>query len=631
MLKLLRRGVKTWVAKILLGLLILSFAIWGIGDIFLGRTESAVAAVGNTEVDANRYMQMVRRQQLQMTVQRQQGVTLADLRAAGIDRQILSTLVREAAYSEELELMDVQVATESVAEAIRRNPAFLDTEGRFDPNRYRDRLNQIGYSGPEYELSLRGALAQTILADAVSVGTLPAGVAETIARWQGEMRGVSTLALTPDAAPEPAEPADDQLQAFFAIDSAAFREPERRWGRYIRLIPAQLAKDIELTDEEIETEYKARIDSYSVAPARTVEQIVFPDEATAAEAARRIEAEEAGFAEVAAEQNISVANLSLGSVGLGELPEAVDKAVFAIEEPGIVGPVKVLDGFALLNVTAVVTGSTRPLDEVRDDVAKGLALRHAQGLARKKATEIDEIRAGGATLEEIASRLGVEVAKFSGLAGDGTVVEGDVPALAADPRFVAEVAAASVGQERDVIELVDGGYALVMLDRVAEEHLPEFTTVRDKVAEAWKTEERMKALEARAVQLVTEAGAEGLPAIGTVLGEEPVELPAMLRNQIPQMIGTELSERIFKAEQGDIVLGRTAGSRSVLIVLVREIVALEGDALAERTKAIADGFNRSIAQDSLELYGRSLERRHGATFSQSAVDSVFERLGQIGY
>ena len=163
---------------------------------------------------------------------------------------------------------------------------------------------------------------------------------------------------------------------------------------------------------------------------------------------------------------------------------------------------KVLDGHALLNITAVVQGSTRPLEEVRDEVAEALALRHAEGLARKKATEIDEIRAGGATLEEIAEQLELEVVKFSGLAADGTVLEGDVPGLAADPNFAAEVQAANVGDERDVIELVDRGYALVMLDRVLEAHLPEFENVRERVAEAWKAEQRLQALEARAAELI---------------------------------------------------------------------------------------------------------------------------------
>lgn len=631
MLELIRRGVKTWVAKILLGLLILSFAVWGVGDIFLGTSNATIGVVGETEVDAERYASMIRRQQVQMTMQRREAITLADLRTAGIDRQILATLIREAAFDEELATLELGVSVEEVAKMIRMNPAFLGADGKFDPNRYRERLGQSGYSAPEFELASRNLLGQSILAEAVRVGSLPEGASELIAKWQGETRGITTLALLPATAEEPEAPSDDVLQKFFEADSAAFREPERRWGRYIRLNPADLAKDIKPTDEEIGAEYDARIDAFTTKPSRTVEQIVFTDESKATAAAGRIADGETGFAEIAAEQNISVADLSLGAVSPGDLPADVDKAVFAATEPGVIGPVKVLDGWALLNVTKLVAGGVQKLDDVRETLATAIAQRQAAGVARQRATEIDEIRAGGATMEEIAEKIGVPLVKFEGLAADGTVAAGEVPTLAADPRFVAETQSAAVGDERDVIELTDGGFALVIIDRIAEDHLPEFAKVKDRVLAAWKTEQRLKALEEKAAGLISEAGDGGMAAIGAAIGEEPVALPAAARNQIPPMIGRDLRDRVFKAEPGEILVGRSPGDQSVLIVEVREVVEMSGEALTKSVEEIDKAFASAIGADTLEFFGRALEERHGATFNQTAIDAVFERLGQIGY
>ena len=147
MLELMRRGVKTWVAKILLALLIVSFAVWGIGDIFTGSANSTVGAVGDTKVDAERFARTIRRQQVQMTMQRRQAVSLADMRAAGLDRQTLGTLLREAAYTEELGALGLGVSTEEVARMIRTNPAFVNSEGTFDPSRYAERLGQSRFGG----------------------------------------------------------------------------------------------------------------------------------------------------------------------------------------------------------------------------------------------------------------------------------------------------------------------------------------------------------------------------------------------------------------------------------------------------------------------------------------------------
>ncbi len=631
MLNLMRRGVKTWVAKILLFLLIISFAVWGIGDIFLGANLGTVAHVGDTEIDANRYARNVQRQQHQITVQRRQGVTLDDMRAAGLDRQILASLVREATYTEELAKLDISVGPNEVAKMIRLNPAFLTNEGQFDLNRYRERLTQLGYDGPGFETAMRAALAQGILTGAVRVGTMPDGTAEAIAKWQGESRGITTLALTPDKAPDPGEPSDTDLSTFFEADKEPFREPERRWGRYIRISAADLVTGIKPTDEEIEAEYNARIEAYTAQPKRTVEQIVFPDEAQAKAAAKRIADGSSSFAEIAAEQNISVADLSLGEVGQNELATAVDTAVFALTEPGIAGPVQVLDGHALLNVTAVTTGGTRPFAEVKDEVAAGLAVRHATGLASQKASEIAELRAGGDSLEDVAKKLGVPLLEIGGLAVDGSAAEGEPPMMIADPVFMAEVQQAGPGLERDVIELATGGFAVVSIDRVAEPHLPKLETIKEKVTAAWKAEQRIKALEARAKELVEKAGTEGMAAIGTELGDTPVEMPAALRNQLPPILDQDLRVRIFTAEKDAILVDRSAGDQSVVIILVREIVPLAGETLTERVTAVEQAMSGSLADDTQEFFARALEVRHEAQVNQGAIDGVFERLGHTGY
>ena len=97
------------------------------------------------------------------------------------------------------------------------------------------------------------------------------------------------------------------------------------------------------------------------------------------------------------------------------------------------------------------------------------------------------------------------------------------------------------------------------------------------------------------------------------------------------MLTQDLRTKIFKAKQGDILVGRTAGDQSVLIVLVREVNALEGDALKERVTALETALAGGVSTDMLEYYGRALETRHGATFNQDAINSVFEHLSQVGY
>jgi len=630
MLHLLRRSVKSWVAKVLLGLLIISFGVWGIGDIFVGTSTRNVAGAGDAEISAQRFARAMQRQQNAIQRERQQVITYANLREAGIDRAVIAGLVRDAAASAELDARQIAVPTDKVREAIRSNPRFQDGEGGFSTNAYLNVLGQLGYSGQEYEQLIRELLGQQILAGAVSRGTgaLP-GVAEAIAKWQGEARAISVLALTPDSAPDPGEPTDADLRTFFEADIERFRVPERRWGRYLRVNPAEIAREMMPTDEETRAEYDARIDAFTTQPNRTVEQIVFKDGVAAADAARRLADESASWEEIAAEQNIALDNLALGQVTERDVPAASAKAIFALTEPGIAGPVQTLSGHALFKVTAVETGSVKPFEEVKDQLAQALANRRALGAVSKRANEINEIRAGGATMAEIAEKTGLALVGFAGLAANGTVATGAVPALAADPRFVTEMQAALDGEERNIIELVDGGYALVMIGRIADSHLPELDAVKDDVTGAWALEERLKALEARATSLVLKAASEGgLAAIAEELGETPSELPAFTRAQMPPTMSEVTREQIFSAAEGDLVIGRARGNQSVLLITVREVRALEGDALAERVTAAETALASSIAGDQLEFHGRAMEERHGAFVNPEAVEAVFEQLGQ---
>lgn len=722
MLDLFRRGVKTWVAKVLLAILILSFAVWGIGDIFLGGGYSKVATVGDSEVSFERYASTVRREQLRMTMQRREAVSLADFRAENQDRQVLSALVRDAVYSEELDRLGVAISRNEVFNAIRSNPNFFNSDGKFDPGIYNQRIGQSGFRSDEYERATANLLNRSILGDAIQVGQPPEGAAELIAKWQGEERGLTQVVLLPAMAPEPEAPGDDVLKAWFDADKEPFRIPERRWGSYVRLNPSEIARDITPSDAEIEAEYEARIADYSVAPKRTIEQIVFEDEAKAQDAAKRIADGEASYEEIAAEQNVSVADLSLGEVSKGELPDAVDAAIFGTDEEGVVGPVEGPFGFSLLNITDVVKEEVRPLADVRTEVSDVIARRQALGVVRDRSARIDELRAGGASMEELAKELETEIVRFQGLAPDGTVAEGEVPDLAADPQFTAEVQAAMAGDERDVVQLTDGGYALVMVDKVEESHLPEFETVRERIFDAWAAEQRMDWLDKRAEELIAAAKtgelhpaetstapanaadakdgaapeektgtgtddtadtptnetagsseessgevvasdekpesekeeaatvdnatdttaseenpgseaspASGIAAIGKAVGVEPVELPPSTRSAVPPAFSPDLTEAAFAAEQGALLHGRNRGDTAVIILSVREIVPLEGDALTARVTALEEEMQRGIVADTAEFFGRALEKRYPVEVNEAAIDSVFEQLGQSGY
>ncbi|HET7409359.1 MAG TPA: SurA N-terminal domain-containing protein, partial [Paracoccaceae bacterium] len=558
MIKFLRRAVKSLPAQILLGLLVVSFAVWGIGDIFSAGGPGAVATVGETEVPAERYADALARTQRVLSQQQREAVSMRELRETGIADATLASLVREAAFAEELDRLGIAVPAEAVRRAIVDNPAFQDGQGAFNQFLYQSRINNAGYSPQAYEAATRELLGQQLLTDAFApVAAPPPGMAEAIAAHAGEERTLAYVRLTPDMVPEPAAPGPEALAAWFEENVERFREPERRTGLYLHTNLEELAVELAPTEEEVRAEYEAHPQAYSVEATREVEQIVFDDEAAAQAALERIRAGEASFAEIAAEQNVSIADLSLGTVTREQLPDASAEAVFGVTEPGVVGPVEGIFGPMLLNVTAVQEGGTAPLEQVADRIRGVLADRLAREAAVDRANAIDDLRASGTPLPEIAEQIGLDLVRFEGLDPQGNVAAGEAPPLASVPAFMAEVNAAIGGEERDVIQMPDGSYVLVMVEEIADSHLPELDAIRDRVVEAWKAEQRMQALEERATELAARIAAQGgIEAVATAEGLGAPETLSFTRQRVPAPLSPALAEAAFAAEPGDPLTGR---------------------------------------------------------------------------
>ncbi|HLS19488.1 MAG TPA: peptidylprolyl isomerase, partial [Paracoccaceae bacterium] len=278
MINFLRRAVKSLPAQILLGLLVASFAVWGIGDVFSSGGPGAVARVGKTDLSAERFADALSRTQRMLSQQQRKAISLRELRESGIADATLAGLVSDVAFAEELSRLGIAVPKEAVRRAITDNPTFQDGQGGFSQFLYQSRISNAGFSPQAYEAATRELLGQQLLADAFApVSAPPPGMAEMIAAYAGEERELRYVRLTPDMVPAPSAPGEEALSTWFEENIEQFREPERRSGLYLHTDLEKLAAEFAPTEEEVRAEYDANPSTYTVEPTRDVEQIVFDD------------------------------------------------------------------------------------------------------------------------------------------------------------------------------------------------------------------------------------------------------------------------------------------------------------------------------------------------------------------
>jgi peptidyl-prolyl cis-trans isomerase D len=630
MLNALRKGAKSLVAKALIGLLVASFAVWGIGDIFSFRLDSRVAKVGETEVSAQRFADALSREQARLTRQAGQIVSIDMMRAAGLDRRVLGGLIRDAAFAEELGALGIEASDSAVADAIRQNSSFQDPSGRFSQQAYSLLLAQQGFSAPEFEALTRTLLGQQILIETAEAALAPApGAGARIAAYQGESRGVNMLALNLDMAPDPGTPDEGALRAFYDANPALFTEPERRWGEFVHVDAEKLRAELTPDEATLRAAYDAEIDNYTVPETRLVDQVTIPDRAAAEAAMGQLVGGAATFESLATEFGLSEADLALGKVTPADLPEAAAAAVFGEAEPGIIGPVELPVGFAVYRIREITPGGATPFEDVRDQIADRLARQEVTVRAPERANRVEELRAEGLPMPEIATGAGVSHGSFEGLARDGSLPGGArAEGVAASPAFVSEAFAALDAEERDLVETPDGGYLLIMVRRIEPSALKPLDEIRDSAIALWQDAERLKAIEARGAELSARLGEETSAwDLGDELGVAVLPVPPFTRMAPPPTLPGTLVDAIFRANSLDGVSGAGEDGKTVIVGQIASVNMPGPEALASANTRMESALTDSLQKDMAEYFARAVEAQHEAQIEPGVIEEVYRRLG----
>lgn len=610
-----RRKTSNLVVWGVLGLLV--FALAGFGASGFGGQISSVATVGDREVDVQDYANALRGEQDRIQQQTGQRPTMQDLQAMSIDRQVMEQLLAAAALEGEAERMGLSVGDARVAERIRATPAFQGPAGDFDRDTYARALQSVGLRENRFEARIRDGMARELLQVAVVAGTeVPNVYADRLAGWLAETRDVTLASVTvadlPDDLPEPD---DATLQAYHDANADRFRTPERRRITYAWITPETLAPTLPGDDDALRALYEARSDQYRL-PARVLaERLAYPD-AAAAEAARAaIEAGATTFdAEVEA-RGLTLADVDQGEIARDDVAPEVAEALFALEEPGIVGPVESSLGPALYRVNAILEPTETPFEEVRDDLAAEYSMDAARRAIDAQREDVDDRLAGGATLEDLADETDLTLGTID---WDPAVTDG----IAAYEEFRAAAEAAAEGDFPTVEGLSDGGIFALRLDAVVPPALPPLAEIRDAVAEAWRAEEIASRLADRAEALATDP-------VQDIAGT-PEVIAGVVRDATLEGVPADVVDRIFAAAPGDVfaVPGDAARAWVVRLDAVNPADLAQGPG-AELRQAIVSQTQREIASDLFQNYGRAVQDAVGFTVDDRAVQAVQAEIGGL--
>jgi peptidyl-prolyl cis-trans isomerase D len=613
MMESLRGAATGWVAKVLIGLLALSFAIWGINDVFTGYRSDSLAMVGDHEIPADAFRFTL--EQRLRNISRQTGQPITNQRAAelGLDRQVLGEMLRNGALQEQAGDMKLAVPDALVANEIAAEPMFQNSRGQFDANRFRQILRQNGFTEQMFLHEEKASKLRQALVEPVSSKiTPPETLVEAIVRHAREERDVRYLILKPNEAEVP-QPSESELKAFYDRNPQLFTAPAYRSLVLLKVEPKDLTANISLTEEEIASAYEKHKDEYRTPERRTVQQLTFATIEEARAAKQRID-QGADFLTIAKEKGVAETDFNLGHLARNEiLDKVIADAAFSLKEGQVSEPVEGKLAKAILRVTKITPEVLKPLAEVRDDLSNKLKLERAHDEILTQHGKIEDERAAGSNFESISKALGIGLINVPAIDPQGRDMSGkaveNIPAKAEVIQLAFE---SDVGVETDPIATKDEGYVWVDVRDAKPEAVRPFADVRAEVQKAYVAQKLREQVLKKAAELVKRAeDGTTLEALAQEVGAEVKTETGLTRNESTQTFDSAAVSALFLAPDNGYAYAPEVEGRGVRILQALPLKTPAYDSKSKEAEAVRKALREGLGNDLLATYVSAIQKSLG--------------------
>ncbi|WP_428645953.1 SurA N-terminal domain-containing protein [Roseibium sp.] len=621
MLDALRKGAGTWVAKLFIALLIMSFAVWGISGFLTNISQNIAAKVGDTEIALVDFDRTYRQDLNRLGQQFGRPLTAEEGAALGLPQQALGKLIAEAAMNDTARELQLGVSNERLAAIIQSDPALQGAGGRYDRNRLQQLLRNNGYREDEYVVQRRKIAERSQLAEGLAGSmSVPTAYLRAMDVYQRETRSADYLLVDAAFVGEIEDPADDILNAFFEQKKADFRAPEFREIKYVALTPDTLARPDDVTEEDARAEYDRRSDDYFEPERRKIRQMSFPSKEAAEEAATELQTGKT-FDELMKDRELSANDVSLGVMSRADfLDDALGDAAFSLEEGATSGAVEGRFSTAILNVQEILPESTKPFEEVRDEIVQELAKDQAEREILDMLDEIEDARAGGALLDEVGSRFSLTVTAPEAFDNTGQSMAGSSVDLPDSQGLVAGAFASDIGIENDVLQLGDRGFLWYDVTKVIPERDRSLDEVREAVVAAWKAEELSRRLDERAAELLEKAqNGTPLASLAAEYGLEVKSVENLTRNTPSDDFGREAIATTFSGPVGTSAVTVSADGEARIVLSVTGTEIPEFDRSSAEVAALETQMSRQMRDSLLGQFITDRENKAGIEVNEAGI------------
>ena len=627
MLRGIRQASSTWLGRIVMGaimtLLAAIFALWGINDIFHGFGRSYLAKIGNVEISADQFSQAYRDRLQELSRQIGHPVSAQEANAVGLPGQVLGQMVAEAGLDQLARRMRLGIPDKEITQRVLHDPHFQTPTGQFDRALFQSFLQSIGYSEQRFFDEQRRTIPRRDLTQAVSGGVaVPKANLAAVNQYQNEARSIEFVTLGPQQAGEIPKPSPEELSAYFDERKILFRAPEYRKVVTMTVTPEALAKTIEVSDADVQKHYEQNLKTYSAPERRHVEQIVFQNMADAQAASERIKSGTT-FAALAAERGLKPSDIDLGTVAKsGIIDPKIADAAFALKQGEVSPPIEGRFGVVLVTVLEIEPANTKPLAVVAPFIHTDIAQERAKAQVLDLHDKIEDARAGGATLPEVAQKLKLSVVTVE-VDRSGRDPSGKLVTNLTDGAAVINAAFTNdVGVDTFPIE-TSGGYVWYEVQGVTPARDRTLDEVKGEVEQRWRDDQIAKRLEGKAADLLDKAkSGNPFDALASSAGVKVEKATGLKRGTTPAGLSAKVIDAVFHTANN--AFGSSVGDKPTQWVVFRvtDVNTPALDPNSAEGKKLEQILLNAMGNDLFSQYVGWFENELGTTVDQAALSQA---------
>lgn len=624
MLDAMRRGAQTRVAKLLFGILCVSFGIWGVADVFQGWGRGSIAEVGDTSISAEDFRRAYQNELNRISEQAKRHITAEQGHAMGFDRRVLAQLIDGAALEAHARDIGLAISDKTLIKGIENDPNFQGPDGKFSRQGFEQLLNQIGLSERGFlklrrQDELRAALVKAFIAGQ----TIPKPLFNIVHAYNDEKRVLEWIKIDPNAVTV-AEPTEAKLKEAYDQDKAKYMTPEYRKVGVLMLTVDDLKKGITVTDDEIAKEYETAKASYNTPEKRRIQQIAFKDKASAEAALKALRDGTKTFGDVVKEAGAKASDVDLGLLSKKQLIDPkVAEAAFSLEKDKYSDVVEGRFATVILRVTQIVPGITRTLADVKDEVKDKLASDKARADLQNKRDEVDDKRLAGNTLKEISDALKLPFKAIPAIDSKGTGPDGkpvmETPYLG---KITQHIFSPDGSTDDMSFDLSNDAFAWTNVISTEAPKQKTFDQVKDEVKSDYLNSERHRLIDELAKKLADRVNSgEAVSALETAAKNKAEKTDPITRKTVLQSVSDSVIQQAFALPKGKAGFGPSPDGTTDLVYRVADIIPAPKASLTETVDLDRD-LQADLANQTLNEYTDALRKRYGATINQAELDAA---------